>query len=220
MRPLAIAPGLRNPRAFWALAGLALFVAHDAIFLAQLGPGRQLVEVLRTAGHGYWTAASLALVGVALLAAIATTLRLRRLHRRAAALAADPRTPRAYARRLAGAWWRLALVVTLGFAIQENFEHLLTHGHAPGLGVLAGAEYPLALPIIGFVSCMAAAVAAVVMRAHQALLEAIDAALRTAPRRAPRALPHPPVRLVAITGSVLATRGAGRAPPALVRFAI
>ena len=218
MRPLAIAPGLRNQLAFWALAGLALFVAHDAIFLAQLGPGRQLVEVLRTAGHGYWMVASLALVAVALLATIAAMVRLRRLHRRATALAAAPRTPRAYARRLAGAWWRQAIVVALGFAIQENLEHLLTHGHAPGLGVLAGPEYPLALPIIGLVSCVAAAVAALVTRAHQALVEAIEAALRTAPRRAPRTVPHPPVRLVAITGSILAARGAGRAPPPLLRF--
>jgi hypothetical protein len=219
VRPLAIAPGLRNRLAFWALAGLALFVAHDAIFLAQLGPGRQLVGVLRTAGHGYWTVASLALVAVALLAAIATTVRLRRLQRRATALAAAPRRPRAYVRRLAGAWWRLALVVAVGFAIQENLEHVLTHGHAPGLGVLAGPEYPLALPIIGLVTGAAAAVAALVSRTQQALVEAIEAALRSAPRRAPRALPHPPVRLVAISGSILATRGAGRAPPALVHFA-
>ena len=109
-------------------------------------------------------------------------------------------------------------LVALGFAIQENLEHLLTHGHAPGLGVLAGPEYPLALPIIGLVSCVAATVAALVTRAHQALLEAIEAALRTAPRRAPRTVPHPRVRLVAITGSILAARGAGRAPPPLLRF--
>ena len=31
----------RIPRAiaFWALAGLALLVSHDAVFLVQLGPG-------------------------------------------------------------------------------------------------------------------------------------------------------------------------------------
>ena len=38
-----IPPAVRNRLAFWALAGLALFVAHDAVFLAQIGPGQALV---------------------------------------------------------------------------------------------------------------------------------------------------------------------------------
>ena len=71
-------------------------------------------------------------------------------------------------------WWRLALVVALGFAVQENLEHLLTHGHAPGLGVLAGPEYPLALPIIGLVTAATAVVAALVSRTQQ-VVEAIEA---------------------------------------------
>ena len=215
MRPFAIAPALRNRLAFWALAGLALFAAHDAIFLAQLGPGRQLTEALRTAGHGYWTVASLVLVTVALLAAIATGLRVRGLRRRAAAVGAIP-SVRAYRQRLIRAWWRLAVVVALGFVIQENVEHLVVHGHLPGLGVLVGPEYPLALPIIGLVTGAAAILAALVMRTQAALIEAIEAALRGTPRRAPRLVPHPSVRLAAAAGSILATPGAGRAPPTLV----
>jgi len=44
---------VREPIAFWALAGIALLVSHDAIFLAQIGPGEALAQVRRTAGHEY-----------------------------------------------------------------------------------------------------------------------------------------------------------------------
>ena len=112
------------------------------------------------------------------------------------------------------AWGRLAAIVAVAFAVQENVEHLIAHGHAPIAGVLVGPEYPLALPVIGLVTAIAAALVALIARTQEELVAAIDAALRWR-TRAPRLRARPPQRLPSPAGSVLARRGAGRAPPAL-----
>jgi hypothetical protein len=206
---------VRNRLAFWALAGLALFVAHDAVFLAQIGPGQALVAELRGSGHEYWTAASLLLLAVAIVAGVTTWLRVRHLRQQASALGAAPPGDRSFPRRFASAWWRLAVLVAIAFAVQENAEHLIAHGHAPLAGALIGPEYPLAIPVIGLVTAIAAALVALVARTQEALVAAIEAALRR-PVRAPRAGARPPQRLGSRVESVLARRGAGRAPPAPV----
>src|SRR5688572_30297750 len=77
--------------AFWALAGVALFLSHDAIFLVQIGPGEGLARALREASHGYWESASLILALIGLGAAFGAWLRLSRLRRRAAHLGATLR---------------------------------------------------------------------------------------------------------------------------------
>lgn len=210
-----ISPGVRNRLAFWALAGLALFLAHDAVFLAQMGPGRALVAELRTAGHAYWSVASLLLIAAAIVAGATIWLHMRRLSRRATSLAAAPAPDRAFARRFASSWWRLAALVAVAFAVQENVEHLIAHGHAPLGGALLGSEYPLALPVIGMITAIAAALVALVARTEHALVVAIEAALRR-PVRASRSGIRPPARPPSRIGSVLARRGAGRAPPAPV----
>jgi len=209
-----IPPAVRNRLAFWALAGLALFVAHDAVFFAQIGPGEQLVAELRTAGHGYWTSASLLLIAVSVVAGASMWLRVRHLRRRASLLGAAPAGDRSFVRRFASAWWRLSALVAVAFAVQENVEHVIAHGHAPILGVLVGPEYPLALPVIGLVTAIAATLIALVARTQEELVAAIEAALRWR-TRAPRLHARPPQRLPSATGSVLARRGAGRAPPSL-----
>jgi hypothetical protein len=209
-----IPPAVRNRLAFWALAGLALFVAHDAVFLAQIGPGQRLVAELRTAGHGYWASASLLLIAVSVVAGVSTWLRVQHLRRRASSVGAAPARGRSFVRRFATAWWRLVALVAIAFAVQENVEHLIAHGHAPVLGVLVGPEYPLALPVIGLVTAVAAMLVALVARTQEELVAAIEAALRWR-TRAPRLHARPPQRLPSTTGSVLARRGAGRAPPAL-----
>ena len=214
MRTPTISHDVRNRLAFWALAGLALFVAHDAVFLAQVGPGKALVAELRTAGHEYWSSASLLLLAIAIVAAVATWQRTRHLRRQASSLGAAPASSRPFARRFVSTWWRLAVLVAVAFAVQENVEHLIAHGHAPIAGALLGPEYPLALPVIGFVSAIAAALSALVARTQEALVVAIQAALQR-PNRAPRLGVRPPARLSFRIGSVLARRGAGRAPPAL-----
>lgn len=205
---------LRARIASSVLGGVALLVTHDAIYLVQAGPGQSLAGALRSAGHGYWGLASAALIVGAVLAAITTALRMQRLRSRASALGARPTRPRAYARRFADAWWRLAAIVAIGFFVQENVEHLLTHGHVLGASALLGPDYPLAIPLVGLVSGIAAMLAAFVTGAHEALVVAIEAALRRA-IRAPRVVRRAPARLVAI-GPVLAHPGAGRAPPSLV----
>ena len=207
-------PTVRNRLAFWALAGLALFVAHDAVFLAQIGPGQALVAELRTAGHGYWTSASLLLIAVSFLAGVSTWRRVRHLRRRASSLGAAPSRDRSFADALLSAWGRLSVLVAVAFAVQENVEHLIAHGHAPLAGVLIGPEYPLALPVIGLVTAVAAALVALFARTQEELVAAIEAALRWR-TRAPRLRARPPQRLSSPAGSVLARRGAGRAPPAL-----
>ena len=207
-------PAVRNRLAFWALAGLALFIAHDAVFLAQIGPGEALVAALRTAGHGYWTLASLLLIAVSVVAGVSTWRRVRHLRRRASSLGAARSRDRSFARRFVSAWGRLSVLVAVAFAIQENVEHLIAHGHAPIAGVLVGPEYPLALPVIGVVTAVAAALVALFARTQEQLVAAIEAALRWQ-TRAPRLRARPPQRLSSPAGSVLARRGAGRAPPAL-----
>jgi len=209
-----ISPTAWNRLAFWALAGLALFVAHDAVFLAQIGPGQALVAELRTAGHGYWTSASILLIAVSVVAGLWTWRRVRRLRGRAASLDAAPSRDHSFIRRFASAWSRLAAIVAIAFAVQENVEHLIAHGHAPFAGVLIGPEYPLALPVIALVTAITAGLVALVARTQDELVAAIEAALRWR-TRAPRLRVRPPQRLPSPAGSVLARRGAGRAPPAL-----
>jgi hypothetical protein len=207
---------VRNRLAFWALAGLALFVAHDAIYLIQVGPGEALATALRSAGHGYWGWASLGLTAVAVVAGVSICLRLRHLRRRASDVGAATRQPAGrFAHRVVIAWLRLAAVVAAGFVMQENVEHSIVHGHAPGFGALLGPEYPLALPVIGLIGAIAAWMATIVTRTQEALAAAIETALRR-PIRAPFTGIRPTSRLTAVVASVLARRGAGRAPPSVV----
>jgi hypothetical protein len=218
MSTRALRAGPRGAIAFWALAGLALLVSHDAIYLAQIGPGEALTAALRSGGHGYWGWASLGLVILGLVAGIGVAARLGWLSRRAADVGAEPSAPDRWLGRFGRRWWRLALVVGAGVLVQENVEHYLAHGHVLGAGALIGPEQPLAIPVIGLVSALAGAFAALVSDRHRALVEAILAVLRH-PARAPRATLRPPSRLAVLIGSVLAGQGAGRAPPAVLTTA-
>lgn len=201
--------------AFWALAGFALFISHDAIFLIQVGPGEALTRSLRGAGHDYWGIASLALAiaGAALVAG--AWLRLRALRRRAAGL--DMAAATVQPSRLLSTWLRLLATVAIGFLIQENVEHYLNHAHAPGLGVLIGPEYPLAIPVIAAITGMAALLATATGRTELRLLAVIAAAVLTRFGRAPRDLARPPQTLPEPRRSPLARYVASRAPPS--RFA-
>ena len=204
----------RVPRgvAFWALAGAALLVSHDAIFLVQLGPGEDLTRALRAAGHDYWGWASLALAVIGAAAGVGAGLRLRSLRQRVERLRVTPPAPTpGLAGRFAGAWVRLFAVVIIGFALQENVEHLIAHGHAIGLGALLGPEYPLALPVIGLIAVLAGVLAAAVQRAEADLLAVIIAARQRPP--ALGSLVSPRSQLVLPRLSPLAHAIAGRAPP-------
>ena len=202
--------------AFWTLAAVALLVSHDAIWLVQLGPGQGLASALRSGGHGYWGAATVGLALVALIAIGAVGGRLWRLWSAARTFNDTRHNPTrrpAYFRRVRGAWPRLLAVVLIGFVLQENAEHALSHGHLPGLGVLLGPEHPLAIPVIGVVTLIGALLASAVMVTEDALLAVIGAA--AARPRAPRRLLHPATghRLSAISRP---RAHAGRAPPGLL----
>ncbi|MEJ7803276.1 MAG: hypothetical protein WKH68_07885 [Candidatus Limnocylindria bacterium] len=197
--------------AFWALAAVALFLSHGAIFFVQIGPGESLTRAMREAGHDYWGFASLALALVGMACVIGVLLRLHGLRRRAASLGVAP--GRRGRTRLLAIWLRLFALIVAGFAIQENIEHYLSHQHASGLSVLLGPEYPLALPVIAFISGLAALLATTTGAVEQELLAAIASALNRGFGHAPRHLPRPPsppwvLRLAPWAGSA-----AGRAPP-------
>lgn len=216
MSSLAVPARLRGAIAFWSLAGTALLLSHDAVFLAQVGPGEELARTLRSAGHGYWHLASLALAVTGAAAAAAAGIRLARLSRRARALGVR-RIPRraGYARRVLLAWCRLFAVVGAGFVLQENLEHLAMHAHLIGFGALLGPEYPLALPVIGAITLLGGMLAGLIGGAEHALLETIAAALER-PARAPRILRIPPLRLDLPPISVVGRAAASRAPPRML----
>lgn len=206
---------LRRPATFWALAGASLLVAHDAVFLVQLGPGEPVARALRSGGHAYWEAASGVLLALAGLAALIVAVRIASLVRRVRTLSPRPAGAAASGSRAALAgrlWLRLLAVVVVGFTIQENVEHLAGHQHLIGLGALHGVEYPLALPVLALVTLVAALIGSVVLGIERRLLAAIAAIARLA-LRAPRVVPRPPLRLLGRACSPLAARGAGRAPP-------
>jgi hypothetical protein len=207
---------LRGRIAFWALAGVALLASHDAIFLAQVGPGEELTRVLRNAGHGYWGAASLVLALIGLAGAIGAAVRLINLYRYARRLDARPTRARSFAGRLVVTWSWLFAVVAVGFVAQESVEHLAMHGHAIGLGALIGPEYPLAMPVIGLITVAAAVIATAVAGVERGLVATIQAALRRLLRRAPRQLGRAPLSLVLARISLIGNAAAGRAPPRML----
>jgi hypothetical protein len=204
----------RRPLAFWAIAGLALLLSHNAVYLVQVGPGAPFVAALRDAGHGYWGAASAALAVVGFVAIAIALVRLWILRRRALDIGARAiRAEGGFGGRWLAAWVRLLAVVAVGFLVQENVEHFIGHNHAPGLGALVGPEYPLALPILAVISAAGALALAALHQAEHILLESIAVALRRATTRPPRAILRPPLRIAVPAAAPMAGASAGRAPP-------
>jgi hypothetical protein len=201
----------RRALVFAAMAAATLLVSHDAIFLVQLGPGEGLARALRSAGHDYWGAASIAIAMAAVLAAVAVVRRVRRLRARAADLDAPAVRSTGLGRRSLRTWATLFGLVAIGFVLQENAEHLVVHAHPIGFGALVGPEYPLALPIIAFLTGFAAVAVELIVGAERSLLAAIAAVLAAHPRPIRRL--RRPSRVVAHRSSVLSRMGASRAPP-------
>ena len=202
---------------FWALAAVALLVSHDAIWLVQLGPGEELAAILRSSQHGYWAAASVLVLVVAAVAALVTLTRAIGLVRNARRL--DAPVGRIRGRGVLGraglAWIRLLAVVGIGFALQENVEHYLAHGHVLGLGAITGPEYPLAVPVLAAVTAVAAILAALVRAVEHELVAGIAAARRIA-HRPPRTTRHALDRVARRRRPAMAGSDAGRAPPLLL----
>jgi len=215
MNPMRSVRRLPPRLAFWALAGVALLVSHDATWLAQVGPAESVTSTLRNGGHAYWGTATVVLTAVGVAAALAAAIRLYRLRRRTpggdhapARLEARP-----YLRRAGSAWLWLFGVVAIGFVVQENLEHALTHGHGLWVGALLGPEYPLALPVIAAVTLLGALVAAAFVTAERILLARLDSARPKL--RAPRSVLRPE-RQILLDGGVGRRAHSGRGPPSLL----
>jgi hypothetical protein len=215
MKSMRRLPSIPARLVFWGLAAASLVVSHDAVWTLQVGAGKALADAMRHAGHDYWGPASAGVGAVVALVAFVTLRRLIRLARRADELnASRPSVARPpFLRRAATNWLRLAMVVAIGFVVQENLEHALSHGHVPWIGALVGPEYPLALPVIAAITLVAAVVGTVVITAEQLLIATIEAARLGL--RAPRRLRRHPSGVVVRAGVALSRANAGRAPPSL-----
>jgi hypothetical protein len=202
------------------LAIVALLVAHDAIFLAEYGNGPAFARAMSEGGHdGYWLPFTVGatLAGGFLLLRALTTLRHLRVQASAIHWIEELPSP-SYTSELLGIWRVLFPLVTVLFALQENVEHLATHGHFLGLEALAGPDVPLALPVVAAVTCALAAIGAL-LRWRIAVLRRRIATAAAAHHRAADE------RLCPEWGSIHASAphrwmigrlDAGRAPPRVV----
>lgn len=212
---------LRRAR-FWALALLALVVAHDAVYLATYGS--RYAETMASTGHGYWvTYVLLALVlgGIPLLLTGVALVALRRRITRTRTglvgpLPRDPAAGPSYLGELVGLLPRLAFVLVLGFLLQENLESVAAGHGLPGLHALAG---PFTMPVLGLVAALVAAAGALLRWRERVLVARLAAARAAAARHhRPVAASAAPawgaIAAIVAHGWICARRLAGRAPPA------
>lgn len=212
---------------FWAFALVGLVVAHDAVFIAEYGPVSG--QALAATGHGYWVTFAVLAILLAGIPIVATLVGLAHLRARIA-LVRGGRTSRrrereqwgnnpTYLDEFLGLAPRLFLVITTGFVVQENFEHLAAGHGFHGLDVLAWPHHPLALPVLFGVSLLLA-LAGAWLRWRGAVLERrLAAAQASAVRFALAGATRAPVCWGDVAASVahrwlIARRLAGRAPPA------
>jgi hypothetical protein len=209
-RLATIGPRLRNA----VLVLFALFVAHDAIFVAQFGVGDGFAQAMSDGGHdGYWLPVTLGVgiaAGLIFLAALGV---LSRLNRQAGGRRRDLPPGPSYLNELASTWLRLFPTVGLLFALQENVEHFVIDGHLVGLGVVLG---PVVLPVLAATTFGLAALGSL-LRWRIRLLEACIAAARRQSYARPEAA-RQPQEWAAIAAAAphrwtCDRRDAGRAPP-------
>ncbi len=211
---------------FWAFALVGLVVAHDAVFIAEYGPVSG--QALAATGHGYWVTFAVLASLLAGIPIVATLVGLARLRSRIA-LVRGGRSPGRREREQPGSCPtfldeflglapRLFLVITTGFVVQENLEHLAAGHGFHGLDVLVWPHHPLALPVLFGVSLLLAITAAW-LRWRGVVLERRLAAARAGATRFVRAGATRAARRwgdVAASvahGWLIARRLAGRAPP-------
>jgi hypothetical protein len=207
---------------FVALAAVGSLLAHDAVFAAQYGLGPAREDALAATAHGYWPA-FVALTALATLAgggaAIRGILHLRRLARGLPGTPVPAGQP-GYLAEVVHVWPRLLTVVGTTFVTQENIEHLAAGQSLPGLWVLSGPEYPLAIPVLLAVTGLLAAIGGWLRWQRGTLVRRLCAARAAATRqRASARIPHHRWALLAALLShrwILLRRDAERAPPALV----
>lgn len=229
--PRAMTFETRSGLARWAprirLASLllvAVFLGHDAVYLAQYGIGSTLAHVMTERGHdGYWlTFVGLAGIAGALLIVGAGTALLR-LRRRLAGLpsmgeAADRCGP-AYWPEVLRLWRVLLPATLLLFALQENVEYLFAHGDILGIEAIVGPNAPLAIPVLALVTLALAVLGGLVRWRIATLAGRIARAVAAAFERIAARLPAPEWTRVHDAAPHRWTRSrpdAGRAPPSIL----
>jgi hypothetical protein len=153
------------------LATVGLFIGHTAVYLVQYGPGSTFARAMSTGNHdGYWLGFVIVATTGTVVLALRTVVRFWFL-RSAAGQAPGPDQPDPLAAASVAPSYRavtvslariLVPVLILGYAIQENLEHILGHGHVLGVGALVGPENPLAIPVLTAVALVLAIIGAVV----------------------------------------------------------
>jgi len=208
---------------FLLLALVGLFLGHTAVFAAQYGVGGNFAAAMTAGGHDdYWGVFMLIASTGGLILLIATIVRISRLPN-PAPVRALVRLPDivtggdlpTYGHVFVDLARRLMPTLIVGYAIQENIEHLASHGHLIGLGALGGTENPIALPVLVAVSAALAALGALV-RWRIALLVAHRAAAPHSVRERGHAPCIPALAWVirpAVPSAILLPL-LGRAPPA------
>jgi hypothetical protein len=197
----------------------ALFVAHDAIYLARFGIGRGYAEAMSASGHdAYWAPVSIFLAaGVATLAltSVATYRRLRREDHGEPVPGAGP----SYAVELGAIWIRLFPTVAFLFTVQENVEHFAVDGHLVGIAPLLGPGSALALPALAATTFALAAVGGMVRWRIRGLQARIAATSRPRFARVRGATRPRGWDILAATVAhrwITGRPDAGRAPPVLL----
>lgn len=192
----------------------ALFVAHDAIYVARFGVGDTYARAMSAQGHDYWAPVSIVLaIGVATVALVGLSA-YRRLRR--AQMAEVTTLGPSYIHELASVWLRLFPSVAILFAVQENIEHLAVDGHLAGIAPLIGPGSAVVLPVLAITTFALAAVGAAVRWRIRVLEARIAAAVRQ--RFAKLSAISEPTGWRSIAAAIalhwiIGRRNAGRAPP-------
>jgi hypothetical protein len=194
----------------------ALFVAHDAIYMAQYGLGEGYARAMSEGGHdAYWTPTAAVIGIVAALVFLVSLGVIARLQRQSGARMPGPViSGPSYLHELGATWVRLLPMVVALYTIQENLEQLGVDGHLPGLAVLDGG---LVLPIIAATTLLVAAIGSLLRWRIRVLVARIAAIARANRFPRPTASIRPPAwRSIAAAVAhhwLLVRPIAGRAPP-------
>ncbi len=210
----------RDPLVIAALAPASLVLVHDLVFLAAYGS--QFQVVLRATGHdGRWTSTVTVVTAVSALLGVIALARLGVLWLQARSLQRvrghPPKTDvHGYLQVVARIWPLLALVTAVLFLGQENLEHAALGAPLPGIEpLLAGSSVP-PFVVLASVTFVLAALGALLLWGHAALVARIAAALGTQrPARAPLTRRRPAAPTWA-PSPVMALNLGRRAPPAVL----
>jgi hypothetical protein len=210
-----LGPRLRNS----ILVLFALFVAHDAIYLAQFGTGAPFAQAMTDGGHdGYWVPASLVVGAAVALTFLGVLGALARLERQAQCIGGAGNGP-SYWSELGSTWLRLFPTVGLLFGIQENVEHLFIDGHVAGLDPLFGPGTSLTVPVLAATTLVLTAIGSLVRWRIRVLEARLAGAERQTFQRV-SAICQPghwtTIAAAIAHRRILDRRDAGRAPPSIL----